>query len=127
MGVGTTVKSVGATAAVLALVYVGVNTTLRSETEEYAVFTVTFTPEPRKTGVHVWGHVEGVEFVNDLPARGPYLASTWIPRGAQASVNAQQVQAGTLACTAHLNGVLVDGPHTRQEIGSVRCYVNRHH
>lgn len=103
----------------------GIYTAWREETQQYAVFTVTFTPEPRELGIQIKGHVEGVPFADDLASRSPYSTGTWIPRGAQATLFAQQVTDGTLTCTAHLNGKLVDGPNTRDEIGSVRCYVNR--
>lgn len=110
---------------VLLVVAYGVFQTLRDEFQDHAVFTITFSPEPRKQGVHVKGVVEGVEFYNELVSRGPVMADTWIPKGAEASVFAQQMTSGALACTAHLNGKLVDGPNPRTEIGSVRCYVNR--
>lgn len=124
MGVGSRIKMTTYTLAALALVYVGMNA-LREETQDQVVFTVTFSPEPRRTGVHVMANVEGVGFFNELPSRSPVIATTWMPKGASATLNAQQVEAGQLSCTAHLNGKLVDGPNPRTEIGSVRCYVNR--
>ena len=98
---------------------------LREETQDRILFTITFSPEPREQGVHVTAEVEGVEFANELVSRPPYLPFTWAPKGASASVWAQQLTPGKLTCTAHLNGKLVDGPNTRNEVGSVRCYVRR--
>lgn len=114
-----------ATLVVGVVAYVGYSVLIRNEVQDHATFTVTFSPEPRRIGIDIHGEVEGVYFAEDLVSRSPYIASTWIPKGAGASLMAQQVEAGTLTCTAHLNGVLVDGPNTRTEIGSVRCYVNR--
>jgi hypothetical protein len=123
----TTTKVKGGMAATLAALVVayGISVKIREESQDHVTFTITFSPEPRKIGIQVMGNVEGVEFYNELASHSPVIASTWIPKGASTTINAQQVESGALTCTAHLNGVLVDGPNPRTEIGSVRCYVNR--
>jgi hypothetical protein len=126
VSIGQVVRNrVAATMAVVVIAYLGYHVLIRGEVQDHATFTVTFSPEPRNDGVDILGEVEGVYFAEDLAARSPYIASTWIPKGAGASINATQLRSGKLSCTAHLNGVLVDGPNEREDMGSIRCYVNR--
>lgn len=96
---------------------------MRRETQDRAVFSITFEPNYRPSGVHIVGMVEGVEFHNDIHPR-PASIATWIPKGAQASATANQTAGGKLSCTAQLNGVFVD-TKTRTDTGTVRCWVNQ--
>lgn len=95
---------------------------MRSETQDRAVFSITFKPDYRPSGIHIVGMAEGVEFHNDIHPR-PATIATWIPKGARAYATADQMVAGTLSCTAQLNGVIVDS-RTIDGVGSVQCWVN---
>jgi len=129
MSTTTTKPGVVGTLVVIAVLIAGgsylfKNQSLRKETQDWVEFAVVFNPTLREDGVHVLGTIEGVQFVNDLVSRSPYVVSTWIPKGGRASINVQQTTPGMLGCSAKLNGVTVDTA-ARQDIGSVRCYVNR--
>lgn len=127
----TTTKASGtvSTLVTLAVViavgsYLFRNQLLRQETQDLVEFAVVFDPSVREEGVHVLGTIEGVQFVNELVSRSPFITSTWVPKGARTSINVQQTTVGMLGCSAKLNGVTVDTA-ARQDIGSIRCYVNR--
>lgn len=97
---------------------------IREETQDHVTFTATWNPPHKSMAVHIIVMVEGVELENTLVADSPWADSYWVPKGAQTSVHIAQVEAGRVDCTASVNGTQVD-TNSRNEIGSLRCWVNR--